>query len=343
MSGGNSGNQPDGGGGPVKRSGQGVVVRAGAGAAVGTVQTRGARAVKALKLARKNWVLYAFLIPCLAYVIIFNYVPMYGVQIAFRDFAASKGIWGSDWVGLKHITRFLSSYHFMTLLKNTLTLSVYSLVAGFPMPIILAFVLNYTTFRRFRKFAQTATYAPHLISTVVIVGMLLTFMQGGGVFNQLLAKIGVDPVLWTGTPKLFPHIYVWSGIWQGTGWSSIIYIAVLAGVSSELHEAAIVDGANILHRIWYIDFAELLPTVVILLIMNLGQVMSVGFEKVFLLQNPVNLETSEVIATYVYKTGIQGAQYSFSAAVGLFNNLVNIVLLVIVNKVADVVTGSSLW
>ena len=268
---------------------------------------------------------------------------MYGVQIAFRDFAAYLGVWDSPWVGLRHLERFFSSYQITSLIRNTLTLSVYSLIASFPMPVVLALVFNYTTFRKFKKITQTVTYAPHLISTVVMVGMLLAFMTQNGVINQLLGKFGVEPILFNGSPVLFPSVYVWSGIWQNTGWSSIIYIAVLAGVSAELHEAAIVDGASILRRIWHIDMPALIPTITILFILSMGSIMNVGFEKAFLMQNSMNLETSEIISTYVYKVGIINAQYSFATAVGLFNNIINIILLFTVNRIAGFVTGSGLW
>jgi putative aldouronate transport system permease protein len=296
-----------------------------------------------LKIARRNWILYLFIVPSFVYIILFSYWPMYGVQIAFRDFSAYLGVWDSPWVGLKHFIRFFKSYQISSLIRNTLTLSLYSLIASFPIPIFLAIVFNYTSFKKIKKFAQTATYAPHLISTVVMVGMLLAFMTQNGVINQLLGLFGLGPYLLNGSPRLFPSIYVWSGIWQNTGWSSIIYIAVLTGVSSELHEAAIVDGATVLRRIWHIDMPALIPTITILFIMNMGSIMNVGFEKVFLLQNNMNLETSEIIATYVYKVGIRDAQYSFATAVGLFNNIINIILLTTVNKIARFVTGSGLW
>ena len=263
--------------------------------------------------------------------------------MAFKDFSAYEGIWGSPWVGMKHFTRFFESVQFWSLIKNTLILSLYQLIASFPIPIILALMLNYTSLGRIKRFVQTLTYAPHLISTVVIVGMLIAFTSSTGVFNQILGLFGVQPILFMGQSSMFRSIYVWSDVWQNTGWNAIIYIAVLTSVNQELHEAALVDGASILRRIWHIDLVALMPTIMILLIMNLGSVMNLGFEKAFLMQNDMNLETSEIISTYVYKIGIQSAQYSYATAIGLFNNVINFVLLVVVNRGARAVSGTSLW
>lgn len=288
--------------------------------------------------------LYIFLIPALLYIAIFHYAPLYGIQIAFKNFRAADGIWGSEWVGFDHFVRFFTSFQFWTLLKNTLGISLYQLIASFPMPIMLALILNYTTNRYFKKFAQTVTYAPHFISTVVLVGMLLVFLSPRtGFVNYMLRMLGADPVNFMSTPSLFKHIYVWSGVWQNTGWASIIYMATLAGVNPEHHEAAIIDGANKLRRIWHIDIPSILPTAIILLILNMGQIMNVGFEKVFLMQNDVTLETAEIISTYVYKMGILNAQYSYSTAIGLFNNVINLTILVCVNKLANKFTDTSLW
>ncbi|MCL2832528.1 MAG: ABC transporter permease subunit [Treponema sp.] len=292
---------------------------------------------------RVDPVLYIFLLPCLAYTVIFHYVPLYGLQIAFKDFKASLGIWGSPWTGMENLTRFFSSYSFFDLVKNTLALSVYSLLAGFPAPILLSLILNYTVFPSLKKFTQTITYAPHFISMVVMVGMVQIFFSTTGPINSILGILGQSPRTFMGMPELFRSIYVWSGIWQNSGWASIIYIAVLSGVSPELHEAAMIDGASKLKRIFYIDIPALIPTAVILLILNFGSLMTVGFEKAFLLQNNVNLQVSEVISTYVYKIGILSAQYSYASAVGLFNNVINFILLVAINKAAKTVTETSLW
>lgn len=296
-----------------------------------------------LRYIQKKWILYLFLLPCIIYVFIFDYMPLYGIQIAFRDFSAIKGIWGSPWVGLKHFIRFFESFQFTTLLDNTLSLSFYQLLAGFPMPIILALLLNYSTMSRFKRFTQTVTYAPHLISTVVMVGMLMVFLSPSGLVNQVIGLFGVKPILFLGESSLFRSIYVWSGIWQDCGWGSVIYLAALANVNQELHEAAIVDGANKIQRIWNIDIVALMPTAVILLVLNLGSIMNIGFEKAFLMQTDLNLGASEIISTYVYKIGILSAQFSYATAIGLFNNIANFLLLVIVNRTARVLTETSLW
>ena len=293
---------------------------------------------------KSNYMLYLFILPSFAYLMIFNYAPMYGVQIAFKNFTASAGIWGSPWVGFDHFLRFFNSFQFWSLLRNTLALSVYSLIAGFPMPIILALLLNYSPFVKLKKVVQTTTYAPYFISTVVLVGILMVFLSPrSGVINQFITMFGGTPVLFMGRADLFSSIYVWSGVWQQTGWASIIYIAVLTGVDPQLHEAAIVDGANKLQRIWHIDIPAIVPTIVILFILNIGRILSVGFEKAFLMQTDANLAASEIISTYVYKVGILSAQFSFSTAVGLFNNVINVIILISANKLGKKLTGSSLW
>lgn len=303
---------------------------------------RRTRRQKALRSIRRNWILYAFLLPTLLYLAVFQYAPLYGVQIAFKKFVPSKGIWDSAWVGLAHFKKFFSSYMFGDLLRNTILLSVYQLIAAFPFPIILALLLNYSVSNRLRKVTQMVTYAPHFISTVVLVGMMMVFMSQSGIFNQLLGKLGAKPIPFLSDASLFRHIYVWSHIWQRTGYNSVIYIAALAGVSPELHEAAIVDGANKLQRIWHVDVPAILPTAIILLIMNTGNVLSIGFEKVYLMQNDLNLGVSEIISTYVYKIGLLSAQYSYSTAIGLFNNVINLIILLSVNKLADRMSGTSL-
>lgn len=291
---------------------------------------------------RRNWVLYLFLVPTLVYLLIFNYAPLTGIQIAFKKFVASKGIWGSQWVGMKNFEKFFGSYMFGDVLANTVILSVYQLVASFAFPIILAILLNYSISHRLSKVTQMVTYAPHFISTVVMVGMLNVFLSDSGIVNQLLAKAGLGTAHFLSESGAFRHIYVWSHIWQRTGYNSVIYIAALAGVSPELHEAAIVDGANKLERIWHIDIPSILPTAIILLIMDTGNILSLGFEKVYLMQNDLNLGVSEIISTYVYKVGLINAQYSYSTAIGLFNNVVNLIILLSVNKLANKLSGTSL-
>lgn len=296
------------------------------------------------KRIAENYMLYLFLLPALLYVIFFCYAPLYGIQIAFKNFSAYKGIWGSPWVGLQHFQTFFSSYRFWDLLKNTLILSIYSLAAGFPAPIILALMINYIKNARFKKLTQTLTYAPHFISTVVLVGMLSMFLSpSSGFVNTIIKSLGFNSVYFFGDAGLFKHVYVWSGIWQSSGWGAIIYIAALASVSPELHEAAIIDGATKLQRVWHIDLPALMPTAIILLIMNAGSIMSVGFEKAFLMQTDLNLNSSEIISTYVYKIGLQNAEYSYSTAIGLFNNVINVIILVLVNQIAKKVSETSLW
>lgn len=276
------------------------------------------------------------------YIILFDYIPMYGIQLAFKDYRVSRGIWGSAWVGWKHFLTFFDSYQFGTLLWNTLCLSLYSLAAGFPMPIIFALMLNYVTRLRMKKAAQMITYAPHFISMVVYCGMILVFLASDGIVNQFLGLLGMDPVGFLSKPEYFRHIYVWSGVLKNVGWGSIIYISVLTSVDPTLHEAATVDGATRFQRLWYIDIPSIIPTMIIMLIMRTGEIMDLGFEKAFLLQNSINLDYSEIISTYVYKVGIQHGQFSYSSAIGLFNNIINLVLLLTVNKLAAKASSISL-
>ena len=291
----------------------------------------------------RNWQLYVLILPALLYFILFNYVPMYGVQIAFKDFIANKGIWGSPWAGLKHFRNFFQTYSSRRVIGNTLSLSLYSLAAGFPMPILLALMLNEVKNTHFKKLVQNVTYAPHFISTVVMVGILLIFFSPTGIVNQLGKLIGVKPTMFLGKDYLFRHLYVWTNVWQSMGWGSIIYLAALSGIDPQLSEAAIVDGASRFQRIWHINLPGILPTIIIMLILNVGSVMNVGFEKAFLMQNTLNLKYSEIISTYVYKTGLVNANYSFSAAVDLFNTVINLILLVIVNKISKTVSDVYLW
>ncbi len=293
---------------------------------------------------RENWDLYIFILPALVYFILFHYGPMYGVQIAFKDFMPVRGILGSPWVGLKHFQRFFETYLFWTVLRNTIVLAFYQLVAAFPIPIILALMINQVRTRWFKKTVQTVTYAPHFISMVVLVGMMSVLLSPrAGIVNQMIRGLGGETVFFMARARYFRHLYVWSGVWQTTGWSSIVYLAALSTISPDLHEAAIVDGATKLQRIWHIDLPGILPTAVVLLILNAGNVMRLGFEKAFLMQSALNLETSEIIQTYVYKLGLLNAQFSLSAAVGLFNNVINLTLLLTVNYIAKKVGQTSLW
>ena len=298
------------------------------------------------KTLAHNWQLYVLVALPLVYLVIFHYVPMYGAQLAFKKYRAALGIWGSEWIGLDHFVAFFQSFQFQRVVRNTISISAYSLVAGFPVPIILAIALNNSQARRFKKTVQLVTYAPHFISTVVMCGMIIQFLSPSvGIVNKFIAAFGLQPIGFMGRPEWFQTIYVFSGIWQQAGYASIIFLAALASVSPELHEAAIVDGAGMLQRNWHIDLPAIMPTAIILLILNVGNLMSVGFEKVFLLQNAMNLETSEVIQTFVYKRGIawQPPNFSYAAAVGLFNSVVNLVMLVAVNALARRVSDTSLW
>ncbi|MCI9226136.1 MAG: sugar ABC transporter permease [Acutalibacter sp.] len=297
-----------------------------------------------LKLMRQNYQLYIFLIPAIVFIVLFMYTPLYGLQIAFKNYRGGDGIWGSAWVGLKWFNQFFSTPRCWEIVKNTLTISVYSLIAGFPLPICLAIILNYVKNLRFKKFAQTVTYMPYFISTVVLVAMMnLFFSPSSGFVNTIIKAFGGEAVYFMGMSSLFPHMYVWSGIWQSMGYSSIIYIAALSGVSPELHESAVIDGANILQRIWHIDIPTIMPTMIILLIMSCGNIMNVGYEKVYLMQNDLIADVSEIISTYVYKIGLTNNQFSFSTAIGLMNNVINFVILVAANKLANKLFGSGLW
>jgi putative aldouronate transport system permease protein len=296
------------------------------------------------KLVKKYWQYYLLLLPALVYIFIFNYMPIYGVQIAFKDFRGNLGIWGSPWVGLAHFRRFLDFPLFFQIVWNTISINLYDLIVGFPMPIILALLLNEVRRPFFKKFVQMVTYAPYFISTVVICGMIILFLNKDmGVLNNIRAILGLERVGFMTEPGLFRSIFVLSGVWQSTGWGTIIYLAVLSGVSPELVEAARMDGANRFQVIRHINIPHIIPTVIILFILRCGSLFNLGFEKVFLLQNPLNLGASEVISTYVYRIGLLGAQFSYSTAIGLFNTLCNIILLIIANKISAKLSETSLW
>ena len=300
---------------------------------------------KLLTEVRRHWGLYVLVSVPLAYLIIFKYIPMYGVQIAFRDYKVGQGFSSGKWVGLKHFIKFLNFYDFKKLMLNTAAISFYSLLT-FPFPIILALLLNYIKSQRFKKTVQMITYAPHFISTVVMVGMILQFLDAkNGIVNILISMCGGEAQNWMAKPAYFRHIYIWSGVWQGIGYSSIMYISALSSVSPELHEAAVIDGANILQRMWNVDLPGILPTVSIMLILRCGSILNVGYEKIYLMQNSLNLPVSEVISTYVYKEGFTSGmpRYSYSAAVNLFISVINIILLLTVNKLADKFSNSSLF
>lgn len=294
----------------------------------------------------KNWELYLFLAPALIALLLFNYAPMYGVQIAFKDYKSYQGIWGSEWVGLEHFQRFVGLNMFPVLMRNTLFISFYSLLAGFPLPILLALALNACDGKRFKRVVQTVTYAPHFISTVVVVGMInLMFSPSTGIIITILQKLGLASgnlnVLLS--PGSFRHLYVWSNVWSSLGWNSIVYLSALSAVDPSLHEAAVMDGATKAQRCRHIDLPCIVPTIVMLLILRSGSIMSVGFQKVYLMQNSMNLDTSEVLSTYVYKQGMRNAEYSYSTAIDLFNSIINFLLLYTVNFVSRRLGENSLW
>lgn len=290
----------------------------------------------------KHWQLYILLAPAIIYFLVFKYYPMYGVQIAFKNFRAVDGILGSEWVGFDHFTRFFESYYFWELMWNTLSINLYQLLL-FPVSIIVALSLNELRDGKFKKTAQTITYAPHFISVVVFVGMLIAFLDPAtGIINHFIQLLGFEPINFMTSPAWFKTIFVFSGEWQNLGWGAIIYLAALAGIDPQLHEAAKVDGATRWQRIWHINLPGIMPTIIILLILNMGNFMSVGFEKILLMQNPLNLEASQVIQTYVYDIGLLNGQFSYSTAVGLFNSVINFIILIIFNRLARR-TGTSLW
>lgn len=293
---------------------------------------------------KKNWMLYVIIFPPVVYFLIWHYWPLYGVQIAFKDFMPGKGIIGSPWVGFDHFERYFNSFYFWRLIKNTIGISLYGLLVGIPLPIILALMFHELRFKRIRGLAQTISYAPNFISVVVAGGIILFFIRPEtGVLNAVIKAFGGESINFLADPKYFWHIIVWSDVWQGVGWGSLIYYAAMSGISPDQYEAAYLDGANKLQRIWNVTLPNILPTIVIISILSMGNILNVGFEKILLLQTGTNASASEVISTYVYKSGIQGAQYSFSAAIGLFNNAVTFILLVIVNAFARRVGSTSLW
>jgi putative aldouronate transport system permease protein len=289
--------------------------------------------------------LYIFILLPIIYLLIFAYYPMFGVQIAFKNFTPVRGIWGSPWVGFNHFINFFNSYYFQRVMVNTIVLSIYTILAGFPLPIVFALMLNIVRNEKYKKIIQTVTYVPHFISTVVLVGMLATlFNPLSGAYGSIYQYLhnGQYPAAIYGIAASFRHFYVWSGVWQQLGWNTIIYIAALAAVNPELHEAAEIDGANRWKRIIHIDFPAILPTAVILFILQFGSLMSIGYEKVLLMQTNLNLQASEIISTYVYKVGLQsGSNYSSATAIGLFNSIINLFLLMSVNRLTRRMSGGD--
>ncbi|WP_272039955.1 ABC transporter permease [Paenibacillus sp. JJ-100] len=286
-----------------------------------------------LQQMKKNYFLYVLLAPALILTLIFKYIPMYGAIIAFKDFSPIKGIMGSEWVGLKHFEKFLASPNFDVIFMNTLKLSFLGLIFSFPIPILLALMLNQVRKAAVKKNIQLFLYAPNFISVVVVVGMLFIFLSPTGPINQLTTWITGQPIMFMSEPEYFRWIYILSDIWTGAGWASIIYVAALANVDPELHNAANLDGANLLQRIRHIDLPTIRPIMAIVFILAAGGIMSIGFEKAYLMQTSMNLPSSEIIATYVYKVGLQSGDYAYSAAVGLFNSIINVILLITVNLI----------
>ncbi len=293
-----------------------------------------------LKAMKRDHQLYVFMIPVVVYLFIFCYMPMYGVQIAFKDFNVALGIANSKWVGFKHFTRFFNSFQFWNLIKNTLGLSFYNLVASFPIPIFLALLITQTRNKAFRNTFQTVMYAPHFISEVVVVGMMFLFLSPRtGIVNLMFGT----SINYMAEAKMFKHLYVISSMWQNAGWNSIIYVAALSSVSPDLYEAARIDGASKFKQILYIDIPCILPTAIILLVMSCGSIMNMGAQKAYLMQTATTASSQELISTYVYKIGLIKNQFSYSSAIGLFNSVVNIILLVSVNFISKKLTDTSLW
>ncbi len=292
---------------------------------------------------RQHYILYIMLLISVVWIIVFKYIPMYGIIIAFQNFSIRKGYFGSEFVGLKHFIRFFNSSMFTNLLGNTLILSIYTMVANFICPILLALMINEVDNKRFKKAFQMVSYIPHFISTVIVVSMLQRLFSMEGLFNNILAFLGAGRASFFGNVQYYRHLYVWSGVWAGVGYGTVIYIAALSKVDVELYDAAKIDGATRFQKVKYIDLPSILPTITILLILSVGSIMNVGFEKSYLMQNNTNLRVSEIISTYVYKVGLISSQYSFSAAVDFFNSVVNVILLVLVNYIAGKVSETSLW
>lgn len=300
--------------------------------------------MRLLRDIAKHKAIYFMILPMVLYYIIFKYVPMYGSIIAFQDFRVAKGIGGSDWAGLKHFIAFFDSVYFFRVLKNTLLISLYNLVFGFPVPILFAILLNEIRNRLFKSVVQTVSYLPHFISLVVICGLIISFTSRDGVINSLIAFFGGERSALLGDPANFRTIYVISQIWQEMGWSSIIYLAALSGINREIYEAAKVDGAGRFRQIWSITLPSLVPVITILLILRIGGMMEVGFEKIILLYNPNTYETADVISSFVYRKGLaEGAEYSFTTAVGLFQAVINFILLIGANTFSRRLSDNRLW
>lgn len=309
--------------------------------AKGKTKMRSSRRTASRILKYKH--IYIILLPTILFYLIFRYIPMFGNVIAFQKFSITKGILESPFVGLKNFTDFLSNYKFWQLLRNTVSINVYNLIFGFPAPILLAVLLNEVRSTRFKRTVQTVTYLPHFISTVVVSSMILTFVSSDGMINAVRGMFGLDKISFMTEPNYFYPIYVLSEIWQKIGWDSIIYIAAIASIDQELYEAATIDGAGRFGKAWHITLPGIIPTIAILLIMRIGHMLTIGYEKIILLYNPSIYETADVISTYVYRRGLLEGDYSYSAAVGVFNSIINFILLMTANFCSKKVSGSGLW
>lgn len=298
-----------------------------------------------MKMNMKNyWQLYVMLLPALIYLLVFHYLPLYGIQVAFRDYRLVDGVMGSPWVGLKHFRKFFDAYYFERLIKNTLVLNINYLLWSFPFPIIIAILLNQIRSEKRKRFVQTTIYVPHFISTVVMAGMIYLFLSpSGGILNSILSALGLAPVDLMAEPEAFRSIYTVSGVWQGAGYSSILFVATLAGIDPSLYEAAEIDGASIWKKIRYIDLPSIIPTATMVLILDFGKLMNSNTDKVLLLQTAGNISTSDIIGTYVFNVGVQGGQFSYTAAIGLFSNLVNLALILIFNKISKKISNIGLF
>lgn len=310
----------------------------------------------ALSLKRQSWfarlgknikdhpMLYGMILPVVIYYILFHFLPMYGVLVAFKRYIPTKGIWGSPWVGFKYFESFFNDYYFMRLMRNTLLINLYALVFGFPIPIIFALLLNELRAKRFKKLTQSITYMPHFVSAVVICGLVADFTKSDGLITTVLSSLfGFEPYNLLGKAENFRSIFTIMNIWQTFGWGSIIYIAALTSTDQELYEAASIDGAGRWMQTWHISIPSIMPTIVIMLILRIGQMMNLGWEKIYLLYSPLTYETADVISTYVYRRGMLQSDYSYGAAVGLFNSLVNCVLIILANTVSRKVNETSMW
>lgn len=288
--------------------------------------------------------LYLMALPVIAYYIIFHYMPMYGVTIAFKRYSIAEGIFGSPWVGFKYFKEFFSSIYFGRVMKNTLIISLYDLLVGFPMPIVFALLINELTSTKYKRFVQTATYLPHFISTVIICGIITDFFSSNGIVTSLLAFFGGPEINYVGSNEYFRHIYVWTNLWQTFGWNSIVYISALTGIDQQLYEAATIDGAGKFKQAIHVTLPGIASTIIVMLIMKLGKVLSVGHEKIILLYSPATYETADIISSFVYRRGLgENMQYSFSTAVGLFQSIVNLTLILTANKLSKKFTDMGLF